>query len=42
MSFHQEMESIQHNAALAITSTIRGSSEEKLYQELGLESFCKR
>ena len=36
--FHQKMESIPHNAALAITGALRG----KLYQELGLESFCKR
>ena len=35
--FQQKMETIQFNAALAITSTIRGSSREKLYQELGLE-----
>ena len=35
-SFHQKLESIQYNAALAITGTIRGSSREKLYQELGL------
>ena len=33
-TFHQKMESIQYNAALAITSTIRGSSREKLYQEV--------
>ena len=35
-SFHQKLESIQYNAAPAITGTIRGSSREKLYQELGL------
>ena len=33
------MDSIQYNAALAITGAIRGSSREKLYQELGLESL---
>ena len=38
-SFYQKMESIQYNAALAITSAIRGTSREKLYQELGLESL---
>ena len=27
---------VQYNAALAITGAIRGSSREKLYQELGL------
>ena len=36
-TFHQKMESIQYNTALAITGAIRGSSREKLYQELGLE-----
>ena len=38
-SFHQKLESIQYNAALAITGVIRGSSRGKLYQELGLESL---
>ena len=41
-SFHHKMESIQYNAALAITGTVRGTSREKLYQELGLESLRKR
>ena len=41
-SFHQKLESIQYNAALAITSAIRGSSREKLCQELGLESLQQR
>ena len=36
-SFHQKMESVQYNAALAITGAIRGTSRENLYQELGLE-----
>ena len=38
VSFHQKLESIQCNAVLALTGAIRGSSREKLYQELGLES----
>ena len=38
-SFHQNIESIQHNAALAITGAVRGTSREKLYQELGFESL---
>ena len=38
-SFHGKLESIQYNAALAITGAIRGSSRGKLYQELGFESF---
>ena len=39
LSFHQELEPIQYNAALALTGAIRSSSREKLYQELDLESF---
>ena len=38
-SFHGKMESIQYNACLAIAGAIRGTSREKIYQELGLESF---
>ena len=34
-SFHQKLESIQYNAALAMTGAIRGTSSEKLYQEFG-------
>ena len=41
-SFHRKIESIQYNAALAIAGAIRGTSREKLYQELGLESIRKR
>ena len=41
-SFHQRLESLQYNAALAITGVIRGTSKEKLYNELGLESLQKR
>ena len=36
VSFHQKIESIQYNAALAITGAIRGTSREKFYHELGL------
>ena len=35
-------ESVQYNAALAITGAIKGSSREKLYQELGLEYLYQR
>ena len=42
MSFQQKMETILYNAALAITGAIRGSSREKLYQELGLETLPQR
>ena len=41
-SFHQNIESIQYNAALAITGAVRGTSREKLYQELGFESLQQR
>ena len=36
-SFHQNIESIQYNAALAITGAVRRTSREKPYQELGFE-----
>ena len=38
-SFHQNIESIQYNTALAITGAVRGTSREKIYQELGFESL---
>ena len=38
----EKIESILYNAALAITGAIRGTSREKLYQELGLESLKDR
>ena len=41
-SFSKKIESVQYNAALAITGTIKGSSLEKLYQELGLEYLYQR
>ena len=41
-SFHQNIESIQYNVALAITGTVGGTSREKLYQELGFESLQQR
>ena len=37
-----KIETIQYNAALAITGVIRGTSKEKLYQKLGLESLMTR
>ena len=40
--FHQKPESVQCNAALAMTGAIRGTNTEKLYQELGLESLQYR
>ena len=41
-SLHQTIESIQYNAALAITGSARGTSREKLYQELGFKSLQQR
>ena len=40
-SCHEKLESIQYNAAIALTSAVRGSSREKLYQELGFESLLQ-
>ena len=42
VSFSKKIESVQYNAALAITGAIKGSSCEKLYQELGLEYLYQR
>ena len=39
--FHQKLQSMQYNGALAITGAIKGTSKEKLYQELGLRSLQK-
>ena len=41
-SFQNKVESIQYNACLAITDAIRGTSKERLYEELGLESLQHR
>ena len=41
-SFCSKIEQIQYNAALAITGAIRGTSQTKLYNELGLESLKSR
>ena len=38
-SFSSKIESVQYNASLAITGAIKGTSQEKLYQELDLESL---
>ena len=38
-SFLNKLESVQYNEALVIIGAIRGSSGEKLYQKLGLESL---
>ena len=41
-SFPLKLESIQYNSALAITTAIRETSTEKLYNELSLKSLEKR
>ena len=41
-SFDKDLESIQFNATIAITGAIRGTSSEKLFQELDLESLKSR
>ena len=41
-SFHKKLESVQYNSAIAITGAIRGTSSEKLFQEVGLESLKSR
>ena len=38
-TFSQKIESFQYKAALAITVTIQGASQEKLLEELGLETL---
>ena len=42
MTFADRLESVQYNAALAITGCIRGTSQEKSYAEIGLESLHDR
>ena len=37
-----KIETVQYNAALSITGTVRGTPKEKLYQELELESLKDR
>ena len=41
-SFPEKLESIQYNSCLAITGSIRRTSAEKFYQELGLKSLKSR
>ena len=41
-TFSNRIESVQYNAALAITRTIRGISKEKLYQVLAFETMMER
>ena len=41
-SFMQKLESVQYNASLAIIGCFRGTSMDKLYFELGLDSLADR
>ena len=41
-SFCEKLESVQYKAALAITGAMQGTSCDKIYQELGLESLKAR
>ena len=41
-SFCKKLETVRYNAALAITGAIKGTSQVKLYKELGLESLKLR
>ena len=41
-SFCEKIESIQYKAALATAGAIQGTSRERIYQELGLESLKSR
>ena len=39
-SFMQKFESVKYNASLAATGYFRGTSRDKLYSKLGLESLA--
>ena len=41
-SFDKKLESMQYNGCLVLTGALRGSSKEKIYQELGFESLRVR
>ena len=41
-SFKRKIEIVQYKAALVITGVIKGTSCDRLYQELGLESLADR
>ena len=40
--FMQKLKSVQYSASLAITDCFRGTSRDKLYSEIGLESLADR
>ena len=41
-SFINKVESVQYNAALAIIGSIKGTSKERIYRELGFENLVDR
>ena len=41
-TFKGKLEAVQYNACLAITGAIKGTSRERLYRELGLETLNDR
>ena len=41
-SFQNKIESIQYNACISIPGALKGTSKERLYEELGLESLQDR
>ena len=41
-AFSNKLETVQYNAALAITGAIKGTSREKLHQESGFEYLQQR
>ena len=41
-NFQSKLEKIQYGACLAITSAIKGTSRERLYNELGLQLLITR
>ena len=42
MSFCEKLESVQYEAALAIIGAVQGTSGNKIYEELGIESLKSR
>ena len=42
MTPSNKLEKVQYSAALIITAAIKGTSRERLYKELGLESLSDR
>ena len=41
-SFKDKLEMVQYNAALVIASAFKGTSRDRIYRELGLESLAAR